>query len=159
MTQHYVENLRYNDSGNEVSFELDHQRREANLVPGVFAREQEVVVHEGDVVFREGEESNFLYYIVSGRFNIYSSDKMISTLSADDIFLGEMSFLLNNRRSATVVAHGRGTLIKISKNAFVGVIKENPHYGIFLARLLAQRLSRLNAHVASLQQTADIHLG
>ena len=159
MTQHYVDHLRYNDSGNEVSFELDHQLKEANVVPGVFADQQELEVLRGDIVFREGEESDFLYYIVAGTYNIYSSDRLISTLTADDIFLGEMSFLLSNRRSATVVAASSGTLIKISKNAFVGVIKANPHYGIFLARLLAQRLSRLNVHVASLQQTADLHLG
>jgi len=158
MTQHYVDNLRYNAKGNEVSFELDHQRREANVVPGVFADQEEVIVQAGDVVFREGEESNFLYYIVSGHFNIYSSNKLVSSLSPDDIFLGEMSFLLNNRRSATVVSQGSGTLIKISKNDFVSVIKQNPHYGIFLARLLAQRLSRLNAHVASLQKNVDLPL-
>ena len=159
MTQHYVDHLRYNESGNEVSFELDHQLKEANVVPGVFADQQELEVLRGDIVFQEGEESDFLYYIVAGLYNIYSSDRLISTLTADDIFLGEMSFLLSNRRSATVVAASAGTLIKISKNAFVGVIKANPHYGIFLARLLAQRLSRLNIHVASLQQTADLHMG
>jgi hypothetical protein len=35
---------------------------------------------------------------------------------------------------------GKGVLIRISKESFINVIKERPHYGIFLARLLAQRL-------------------
>ena len=61
------------------------------------------------------------------------------------MFMGEMAFLLSNRRSATVIAKGAAVLIKISKQDFVNLIKENPHYGIFLARLLAQRLARLNA--------------
>jgi len=71
-------------------------------------------------------------------------------LTPDDIFMGEMSFLLSNRRSATVVSKGKSVLIRISKQDFVNLIKENPHYGIFLARLLAQRLARLNLRTSRL---------
>ena len=60
------------------------------------------------------------------------------------MFLGEMSFLLNNRRSATVKACGKCRLLRISKKEFLMVMKRKPHYSIFLARLLAQRLHRLN---------------
>jgi CRP-like cAMP-binding protein len=48
------------------------------------------------------------------------------------------------------VAKGPCTLIRISKQDFVNLIKTSPHYGIFLARLLAQRLARLNARTARL---------
>jgi len=151
MVTHYVENLRYNERGNEVSFEVVHQRDESNVVPGIFDRSEETVFQDGDVVFFEGEESSHLYYIASGRVDIYSGNKYLTTLHPDDIFLGEMSFLLNNRRSATVISNGRSVLAKISKNAFINAIKTQPHYGIFLARLLAQRLMRLNLRVAEEQ--------
>ncbi|MFP4508815.1 MAG: cyclic nucleotide-binding domain-containing protein [Spirochaetota bacterium] len=153
MTGAYVDNLRYNDAGNEVMFDFVHKAREANAVPGLFAESEERIVHGGEVVFREGEESDYLYYIASGELGIYSGESRITTLTPDDIFLGEMSFLLNNRRSATVIAEERSTLIPISKNRFVTVIKEKPHYGIFLARLVAQRLERLNRSYAQLQQS------
>ena len=148
MVAHYVTNLQYNERGNEVSFEVAHQRDESNVVPGIFDRSEETVFQDGDVVFFEGEESNYLYYIASGRLSIYSGDQYLTTLTPDDIFLGEMSFLLNNRRSATVISNGRSVLAKISKNAFINAIKKQPHYGIFLARLLAQRLMRLNVRIA-----------
>jgi hypothetical protein len=151
MTNYYIENLRYNDTGNEVRFELSHQANETNLVPGIFEDQAERVVQDREVVFKEGEESNYLYYIVSGSFEIYSGGKLISTLTPDDMFLGEMSFLLNDRRSATVISRGRSVLMMIPKKSFVNVIKSQPHYGIFLARLLAQRLSKLNATVAVLK--------
>ncbi len=151
MTNYYIENLGYNEKGNEVRFELSHQENETNLVPGIFEDQAERVFQDGDVVFKEGEESNYLYYIVSGSLEIYSGGKLISTLTPDDMFLGEMSFLLNDRRSATVVSRGRSVLMTIPKKAFVNVIKSQPHYGIFLARLLAQRLSKLNATVAVLK--------
>jgi len=148
MTRHYIQNLRYNEAGNEVSFEVPHQKQ-ANATPGIFADQEVVSFDDQSIVFREGEESNDLFYIVSGKLDIFSADQRVATLSPDDIFLGEMSFLLGNRRSATVRASGPVRLIRVTKNAFVNGIQKQPHYGIFLARLLAQRLSRLNKQVAT----------
>jgi len=144
MANLYLQNLSYNDKGNEVSFEIEHQAQGSNLLPGAFEKTQEVVFEDGETVFTEGEESNFLYYIVSGKLKIISQGRVLSTLTPADIFLGEMSFLLNDRRSASVQSEGRTVLLRISKTAFVTTIRESPHYGIFLARLLAQRLDRLN---------------
>jgi anti-sigma regulatory factor (Ser/Thr protein kinase) len=150
MANLYVRELNYNDKGNEVSFEIGHRKAESNAIPGIFDQSAEVVFKDGEYICSEGEETDVLYYIVSGTLYVYSKGKFISSLSPDDLFMGEMSFLLSNRRSATVVAKGSCTLIKISKQDFVNLIKENPHYGIFLARLLAQRIARLNARTARL---------
>ena len=142
--------LSYNDAGNEVSFEVQHQRNETNTIPAIFDACQERVFNDGQYVCSEGEESDYLYYIVSGTLYVYSKGKLVSALTPDDMFMGEMSFLLSNRRSATVVSKGKSVLIKISKQDFVNLIKDNPHYGIFLARLLAQRLARLNLRTSRL---------
>ncbi len=150
MANIYVENLCYNEQGNEVAFEVRHQENESNVVPRIFSDQDEISFKDGDFIFREGEESDFLYYIVSGKVNVYSKGKMVSNLTPDDMFIGEMSFLLSNKRSASVVSKGKCVLIKISKHDFVNLIKENPHYGIFLARLLAQRLAKLNFRTARL---------
>lgn len=150
MAQIYVSALRYNDKGNEVSFEIEHQRNESNVIPAIFDSSQELRFQDGQYVCQEGEHSDYLYYIVSGTLYVYSKGKLVSALTPDDMFLGEMSFLLSNRRSATVVSKGPSVLIRISKQDFVNLIKDNPHYGIFLARLLAQRLARLNLRMSRL---------
>jgi CRP-like cAMP-binding protein len=150
MASLYVQQLSYNERGNELSFEVEHRKAESNLIPRIFASATETRFIDGEYVTREGEESDSLFYIVSGTLYVYSKGKLVSSLTPDDIFLGEMSFLLSNRRSATIVSKGPSVLIKISKQDFVNLIKENPHYGIFLARLLAQRLARLNARTARL---------
>ena len=119
-------------------------------IPKIFESSEEVAFKDGAYICSEGEESDFLYYIVSGTLYVYSRGKFVSSLTPDDLFMGEMSFLLSNRRSATVIAKGPCSLIKISKQDFVNLIKQSPHYGIFLARLLAQRLARLNSRTARL---------
>ena len=144
MARHYLRNLEYRGKGNEVLFEVDHLVAESNTIPGVFTDQEEVTFLDGDVVFEQGDKSSHLYYIISGQFDIIANGKKVSTLTPADIFLGEMSFLLNNRRSATVKTVGWGKLIRISKEAFINSIKEQPHYGIFLARLLAQRLDQIH---------------
>lgn len=150
MANAYVQNMTYNEAGNEVTFEIMHRHNESNTIPAIFDVSNELVFEDGQYVCSEGEESDYLYYIVSGNLNVYTKGKLVSLLSPDDIFMGEMSFLLSNRRSATVVSKGRSVLIKISKQDFVNLIKESPHYGIFLARLLAQRLARLNLRTSRL---------
>ena len=144
IARHYLKDVVYNDVGNEVSFELEHQHHETNTVPRVFTDQQEVEFLPDDVVFQEGEKSSYLYYIISGRFDIYHNERKLSSLTPADIFLGEMSFLLNNKRSATVVAATKSTAIRISKEDFINAIRREPHYGMFLARLLAQRLQQLH---------------
>jgi len=144
MTRMYTKKLNYNDIGNEVTFEIEHQADCLSTKPGLFEDIAPISVKPGDIVFREGEAGDFLYYIAKGRYDVLFKNSVVSTLSADDILMGEMAFLLNNRRSATVRAAAAGTLIRMSKKDFVQAIKAKPHYGLFLARLLAQRLARSN---------------
>jgi len=72
-------------------------------------------------------------------------------LTPNDIFIGEMSFLLNDRRSATIISIGTGSLVKIPKMEFITLIRANPHYGIFLSRLLAQRLARQSTQTVQIR--------
>lgn len=143
MTRHYIDNIRYNETGNEVSFDFRH-KKQSNIRPGLFENQEEEVYRDGETVFEEGDTSNDLYFIVAGSFDVFSNGHPVASLQPDDLFLGEMSFLLGNRRSATVCSVGESRLLRISKEAFVEGIQRQPHYGIFLARLLAQRLTRLN---------------
>jgi anti-sigma regulatory factor (Ser/Thr protein kinase) len=144
MARSVSRNLTYNDKGNEVRFEFEHRIATGEITPGLFNNIEPTEIDEGDIVIREGESSSNLFYIVKGTYDVIVNDTVVSSLSADDIFLGEMSFLLNNRRSASVRARTPGRLIKLSKMEFIESIKKNPHYALFLARLLAQRIQRFN---------------
>lgn len=149
MTKGFTRNLRYNETGNEVSFEITYQKDLTVVTPGLFKFMESREVGGEEIVFNYGETSDYLYYIVKGQYDVIVNDKVISTLCPDDIFMGEMSFLLNNRRSATVKAKIPGKLIQISKKDFVEAIKRKPQYALFLSRLLAQRIQRLNERAFS----------
>ena len=135
--------LKYNTKGNQVAMIIKHDAVE-HEVPAGFSREQIVIVKKGDTVLKEGDPSDFLYYISSGTYDVFHNDEIVGTLSPQDIFMGEMSFLLNKHRSATIKATSPGKLIPLTQKAFINVIREYPHYGIFLSKLLAKRLVRSN---------------
>jgi anti-sigma regulatory factor (Ser/Thr protein kinase) len=137
-------NLRYNKKGNVVEFEIEHQKLVANSTPALFHDLETVSFETGEVVFNQGDPGTFLYYITQGEYEVLVDNTQVSTLTPDDFFVGEMSFLLNKHRSATVRALTEGRMVRISRKEFIEGIKEKPHYSIFVARLLAKRLERLN---------------
>ena len=138
-----VNSMTYNDAGNEVTVSINHRQNTTNTVPRVFQDHEVVDFQPGDMVFREGEESDFLYYVAEGEYRVEVENKEVATITPADILIGEMSFLLQETRSATVYASTPGKLIKISSAAFVNSIRSEPYYGLFLAKLLAQRLYNL----------------
>ena len=145
MARAIAKEVSYNDVGNQVTIIIGYDESVAKITPVGFTGEEALYTRRNDIVFNEGEASDFLYYIASGSFSVFHKGRHVGALSPTDIFMGEMSFLLNKRRSATVRAETSGKLIKISRKTFVSVIKDYPHYGIFLSKLLAKRLVRANA--------------
>ena len=73
-------------------------------VPDAIKDNELVEFLPGYVVFQQGEESDFLYYLAEGVYSVVINGKHVDNLTPDDILIGEMSFLLEEERSATVVA-------------------------------------------------------
>ncbi len=151
LSKSLVSRLQYNEKGNEVAFEITNIVNKTNNVPGIMKPFDTITFENKGVVCRENEESNHLFFIVSGRFAVYSGRKLVSVLSPNDMFIGEMAFLLNDRRSATVLSVGKSSVIKIPKGAFLSLIRRNPHYGIFLSKMLALRLQKQTQETIRLQ--------
>jgi anti-sigma regulatory factor (Ser/Thr protein kinase) len=147
-----TDTLCYNKKGNQVSLTLKHKSPGDRGAPAGFSNEEILFIKSGETIFKQDDLSNYIYYISSGKYGVYHDTKLVGTLTPEDIFMGEMSFLLNNKRSATVVAETSGKLIRISRKAFVNVVREYPHYGIFLSKLLARKLVRANSINATYQQ-------
>ena len=73
----------------------------------------------------------------------------------EPVEIGEMAFLLNDRRTATIMAIGNCKLIKVPKTAFLSLIRKNPHYGIFLSKMLAKRLALQSQNAYVIQEKLD----
>jgi len=150
MSKSLIENMQYNEKGNQVSFEIENLHNESNNIPLLVSTLATIKYEKHQIVCRQNEPSTDLFFIVSGRYGVYVDNKLISVLTPNDIFIGEMAFLLDDRRSATIMSAGEGQLIRIPKVTFLNLIRKNPHYGIFLSKLLAQRVSNQNRRTIEL---------
>lgn len=155
LSKSLVSELRYNDKGNSVSFDVTNITDSSNNVPGIMIPFATVNYTKHQIVCKQNDPSTDLYFIVSGRYGVYANGKLISVLTPNDMFIGEMAFLLNDRRTATIMSAGEGKLIRIPKVSFLNLIRKNPHYGIFLSKLLAQRVVKQNKRTVELQKELD----
>ncbi len=133
--------VEYIGTGNTVRVLMDHQDTISNCCPAVFKEIGSEQVTEGTIMLRQGDQSNYLYFIEKGQFIVSINDKPVSILTPNDIFMGEMSFLLNGKRNATITALSNGSVIRISKRQYVSLIQEYPYYSLYLSRLLAEKIS------------------
>ena len=98
----------------------------------------------GQVMFNAGEPGDAAYIVIEGEVEISvptpSGPIVVDTLGKNDI-IGEIAIFGDVPRTATAKAMGKLETLKISKELFVKVIRENPDAAIELIRILASRLA------------------
>ncbi len=104
----------------------------------------------GDVLFRQGDEGDAAFVIISGKAEIsIDTDKgplVVATL-ADHDFVGEISILCDVPRTATVTASSPLETLRITKDLFFQLVREFPEIAVEIMRELAHRLELTNARL------------
>ncbi|MFC7399647.1 Crp/Fnr family transcriptional regulator [Chelatococcus sp. GCM10030263] len=105
----------------------------------------------GQRFFSQGDASDAAYVILSGRAHVVldlpTGAFKIADLGTNDI-VGEMGILSETPRSASVVAEGEVTALRIDKRVFLELLGQFPQMSIAVMRELAKRLERTNARLA-----------
>ena len=78
---------------------------------------KETDMAEGEHLFKDGDESDRFYCIVSGKTNIRKGERILSELKETDYF-GELGLLDNSPRTADAIATEAGLLLYIDKDEF-----------------------------------------
>ncbi|MDJ0943426.1 MAG: cyclic nucleotide-binding domain-containing protein [Kiloniellales bacterium] len=107
-----------------------------------FASER-VTFKDGEVLCRQGETGDSAFIILDGTADVQVKRKegtmSVATLTKNDI-VGEIAILCDVPRTATVLAKGELTTLKVTKELFFGLVKDFPEIGIEIMRVLAHRL-------------------
>ena len=97
----------------------------------------------GQVMFNAGDSADAAYIIIDGEIEISvptpAGPIIVNTLGKNEI-LGEIAIFGEVPRTATAKAISRAETLKISKDLFIKVIRENPDAAIELIKILAARL-------------------
>lgn len=98
----------------------------------------------GQVIFNAGDPGDAAYVVIDGTVEISvptpSGPIVINNMAKNDI-LGEIAIVGEVPRTATAKALTKLETLKISKELFMKIIRENPDAAIELIKILAARLA------------------
>lgn len=121
------------------------------LLPGELAEFRDVGVERwfdaGERLVSIGSQSSEVFYLVEGLVKIV----VISTAGTESVFglrrvgdfIGEMSTLNNERRSADCVAVEPTRAIMVTASRFTGFLERNPAIALALLRMQSRRLNEM----------------
>jgi CRP-like cAMP-binding protein len=104
----------------------------------------------GQVMFNAGDAADAAYIIIEGSVEISvptpSGPIVVNTLGNNEI-LGEIAIFGDVPRTATAKALSKLDTLKISKELFIKVVRENPDAAIELIKILASRLANTTSQL------------
>lgn len=107
-----------------------------------FTSERQTLEADEDLI-RQGEKGEMAFVVVDGSFSIIAETPKgrvkISDIDRGGV-IGELALLCEAPRTATVKANERSTVLKIDKDIFIQLIKDNPAVGENLSHILASKL-------------------
>ncbi len=110
---------------------------------------------KGDTLFVEGDESQDLYFLVSGHLEVLKGDKKIAEIIEPGALFGELSFLLGAKRTATVQAENQVRVLRIPQNEVSTFLKDFPAVAEKITQIIARRLDESSQAVSGLRQICD----
>ncbi len=98
----------------------------------------------GEVLCRQGDPGDCLYIVVNGRLQAVKEDEhhnktVLGTIGRGEL-LGEIAFLTEGLRSATLLATRESDLVKISMDVFERLANDYPRVSMSISKTLAQRI-------------------
>ena len=100
-----------------------------------------VLLKDGDKLFSQGDEGDAAYMIVYGHLDVLVDNKKKGSMRDGELF-GELALLLNQKRSATIVAGPATELVTISKDKLKELISSGSEASKNLINNLCEELSK-----------------
>ena len=114
----------------------------------------EVGLSRGASVFREGDQGDQLYFIVSGKVKLGRTspdgrESLLAILGPGELF-GEMALFDPSPRTATATAVSETRLAGLKNESLNGLLRTRPEVSAQLLQALARRLRRTNDSLSDL---------
>jgi len=110
---------------------------------------------DGETVVKQGEAADSAYLIERGTVEVYAQTAdgpvKLTELHDNDVF-GEMALFLSSGRSATIIAKGPLTVMKLNGDMFLKIVTENPEAALAIMKALSERISTTNRQVSAPSQ-------
>jgi len=95
----------------------------------------------GETLFNMGEESENVYYVLSGMLDAEVNDRKVGVISSGEVF-GEMAHMTGEVRSATIKAVTDSEVVVLPPHIFDEIIRDNTDLARRMMQTLCNRLKR-----------------
>ncbi len=109
-----------------------------------------MTVDEGEVVLKEGEESDEIYSLAQGALEVTVNGVKVGEIHEGELF-GVLAAFTNSPRTATVTATKRCLIMRLPKNQFDSLVRHRPALITSLVEGFARRIVSLNSQVLELK--------
>ncbi|MBJ6362445.1 cyclic nucleotide-binding domain-containing protein [Paenibacillus sp. GCM10012307] len=115
-------------------------------------------VAQGETIIREGSQSEHIYMIARGRFEVRLSGRRETVLGSGDCF-GEADLLLGGPHTGHVTALENGELLIMGREEFHYILQQYEHVRRQLMEMVRLRYPELGASVEAERTASDPGLG
>jgi CRP/FNR family cyclic AMP-dependent transcriptional regulator len=106
----------------------------------------------GEVMFREGDAADAAYVVIDGTVEItvqtVSGPLLVNTLGESDV-VGETAIFGDVPRTATATAKTRLEALRVCKDLFLDLVRDNADAAMQINRILASRLANTTARLSN----------
>lgn len=114
-------------------------------VAKIFARGMTLRAGKGDTIFYKGTTGSQMFVVLGGKVGVFDGSKCVAELGVGTMF-GEMSLLLDEPRSATVMAIEDSMLFALSEEVFHKILTKRVAVQILLniCKTMGSRVKDVN---------------
>ncbi|MGN7611996.1 HD-GYP domain-containing protein [Magnetococcales bacterium HHB-1] len=103
---------------------------------------------DGEMIIHEGDRAQNMFVIQRGKVEVFRTDSKLGEVSVaileEGEIVGEMAFLDNQPRSASVRAHGDAWILTIDKRTLMRRVLEDPFLILKIFERMSSRVRNLN---------------
>lgn len=127
------------------------QIAQENIPFSNFVDINEKIYNDGEIIISEGSDGNEIYMLVESvnGLSVLKDNREIGIIDKPGEFFGEMSAILKEKRTATVVARGRSVVRVFSGDNIEEVFEIFPHIAKVIVDTIAKRLVDTNKKLSS----------
>jgi CRP-like cAMP-binding protein len=100
----------------------------------------------GEVIFDKEDSADVMYIIKSGKVEIRLGNRLLETVSPNNIF-GEMALVDPAPRSATAIAATDVQIVPVSEKQFAFLVSQTPYFALKVLRVMTRRLRTMDSTV------------
>jgi CRP-like cAMP-binding protein len=128
--------------------------RDALRVLAIGAESQ--TLENGEVLFREGDAADSGFVVEVGALQALGRDSMQPVVIPRGTLVGEMSLLVETRRSTTVIASEPASVMRIARPLFLKMLQGYPHVAARLRKEFVMRTQRMMSDLGSVRHALDV---